>query len=81
MHSNLNAQDINKIALAGQIRRALWGRAPELAEGFALDLSQGWKERGIEGVRAACWSVSQDLAEVPGAWDLYVKARTVAEAV
>ena len=46
--------------------------------GFVKGLHFGWDERGVDGVRAACFDLAADLANVAGAYDLLVEAKDIA---
>jgi hypothetical protein len=61
-----------------RLRNAVIGRYYNIGIWFARKVARRWKENRYEGIRAACWGLSQILKDVPGSYDLYAKARRLA---
>lgn len=76
----VNQAQAARISAALELRRKVFALDNDLGVWFAKELSQEWREHQTEGVRSACWSLSQALREIPGVWDLYVAARETARA-
>lgn len=73
----LDAYDTETLAMANALRGPAQGLGVEIGNEYVLTLSRCWKRYGIEGVRAACWSLMQLVSDVPGSWDIWVAARAV----
>lgn len=54
-----------------RLARTLFDQAPALFPEFAVDIVEG-------DVRPACWSLACLVADMPGAWDIWVEARDIA---
>lgn len=54
-----------------RLARLVWEQAPVLFPDFAAALVEG-------DTRAACWDVSQLVADLPGTWDIATEARRIA---
>lgn len=54
-----------------RLARLVYDQVPALFPEFAADLVEG-------DVRPACWSLACLVADMPGAWDIWVEARDIA---
>ena len=50
----------------------------EIGADFARVVKRNWKDSGCEGLRTACWILSEEVKDVEGAWDIHVAARDLA---
>lgn len=65
----------NKIIVdALALRKKSFSVSQKIGAQFAIALSDGWKRNGIDGIRAACFELSELVKDTPGAWDVYSKA-------
>ena len=55
------------------LARDLWEQFPAMFPDFAALL----RDEPLSP-RGACWSLAAELANVPGSWDLYTRARDIA---
>jgi hypothetical protein len=73
-HAKLNAAQCRYVAQFAKLRHDVMAFNLELGAEFARSGSDGWKRHGLNGLKAACWSLAQTLREIPGGWDLYERA-------
>lgn len=62
------------------LRSAAFGVSSEIGATFASDAANGWRERGLSGLGAACWSLQQILGDMPGTYAPFAEARSLAVA-
>ena len=75
----VTANDSNLIRRATDLRSKVWQRHYDLALVFTINLAGEWKDRGIDGIRSACYALAEELKNIPGSWSLYTEARAIAE--
>lgn len=71
----VTAADCDIIAGTQRIRALVWCHHYDLGAEVSRHFARMWTDRGIEGLKAACWDVAHILAEdAPGSDDLQAMA-------
>ena len=75
----VTAAESSIISRATKLRRKLYAlQAPAIADRFSRELADSWREADVAGVQAACRDLALDLADVPGSYDYFAEARSIA---
>lgn len=81
MNTNTTAAQSRILARFTALRQQAWGVQGAVGQRAALDFARnaarGWCDDGFAGIASACWALSADLANVPGAYDVFAEARAL----
>jgi hypothetical protein len=74
----VSAKQSQLITRVNKLRAQAFALRLEVGASFAIGAIRGWKAGGLTGMASACWTLAQEVQDIPGAWDVYDVAQRLA---